>query len=141
MLGHRSSALASWQGKSVRARAFTGGCINMHELLGIAILAYRSSRYWDAIDLLNQIEREHSTNWLAKLYLGMCYQRCGYFTTAADIFKSLSEECTDKHVAVQAQNAYELIQKCRVKSSQAEPPLLTKAVRRKPENWGNGMAV
>ncbi|HEY9791363.1 MAG TPA: hypothetical protein V6D22_13250 [Candidatus Obscuribacterales bacterium] len=107
----------------------------MEELLGIAILAYRSSRYWDAIELLIQIGKRTPTNWLARLYLGISYQRCSHLTHAIEVFKSIADECPDLHLAQQATNALELIEQAKVRASKSEPPVLTKQVRTKPESW------
>ena len=82
----------------------------MDELLGIAILAYRTGKYGDAIDLLNQVADREPRNWLAKLYLGMSYQRCGKISNACRVFADMSTNCTNEHLRNQAKNALYLIE-------------------------------
>ena len=113
----------------------------MEELLGIAILAYRSSRYWDAIELLMQIEERDPKNWLAKLYLGICYQRCGHLTTACRTFQALFEDCPDAHLAQQAKQALMLLENSKTKSSKAEPPTLAGRQRLLSDDFIDNLAV
>src|ERR1700752_4577821 len=64
----------------------------MKELVEIAIVAYRAGRYRDAIELLLQVTDDRPDNWLARLYLGMCYEKAGRITDAHRLFKRLAEE-------------------------------------------------
>jgi tetratricopeptide (TPR) repeat protein len=82
----------------------------MNELVEIAIVAYRAGRYRDAIELLLQVTGEEPDNWLARLYLGMCYERAGRITDAHRLFKRLAEECPDHHVRQKANNCLPLVE-------------------------------
>ena len=113
----------------------------MDELLGIAILAYRSSRYWDAIELLQQIEEREPKNWLAKLYLGICYQRCNHKTSASKMFKHIFDECPDAHLAQQAKQALMVLESSKAKTSKAEPPALKGTLPKSTEDWLDHLAV
>jgi hypothetical protein len=82
----------------------------MSELTEIAILAYRNGRYKDAVDLLLQVTDADSSNWMAKLYLGMSYEKSGRAVEAHRLFKRMSQECPDEHLRTKAENALPLVE-------------------------------
>jgi tetratricopeptide (TPR) repeat protein len=82
----------------------------MNELVEIAIAAYRAGRYRDAIELLLQVTDHCAQHWLAHLYLGMCYEKCGRISDAHRLFKRLAEECADEHIRQKAGNALPLVE-------------------------------
>ena len=84
--------------------------ITMKELVEIAIVAYRAGRYRDAIELLLQVTDGQPDNWLARLYLGMCYEKSARATDAHRLFKRLIEECPDQHIRQKASNCLPLIE-------------------------------
>jgi predicted Zn-dependent protease len=108
----------------------------MDELLGIAILAYRSGRYSDAIDVLSQIEKRQPTNWLAKMYLGITYQRAGQLSDAHRVFSDLTVQCTQEHLVQQAKNALAVIE-ANEKARNGSP----RTTRNKMDKWFDYLAV
>ena len=77
----------------------------MNDLVEVAILAYRSEKYRDAMELLLQAAEKEPTNWMAKLYLGLSYQKLTRTADAQRLFKRLTEECTDVDVRRRAVDA------------------------------------
>jgi cytochrome c-type biogenesis protein CcmH/NrfG len=82
----------------------------MSDLVEIAILAYRNNRFRDAIELLLQVIDYEPSNWMARLYLGMSYEKSGRTTDAHRLFKRLSGECPDEHIRNKAENFLPLIE-------------------------------
>ncbi|HEY9791214.1 MAG TPA: tetratricopeptide repeat protein [Candidatus Obscuribacterales bacterium] len=82
----------------------------MNELTEVAILAYRNGRYRDALELLLQVIDGDPSNWMARLYLGMSYEKSGRVTDAHRLFKRLSAECPDEHIRTKAENALPLVE-------------------------------
>ncbi|HEY9791215.1 MAG TPA: tetratricopeptide repeat protein [Candidatus Obscuribacterales bacterium] len=80
------------------------------ELVEVAILAYRNNRYRDAIELLLQVTDTEGDNWLARLYLGMSYQKTGRVADAARLFKRMVTDCPDQHIRSKAENALPLVE-------------------------------
>lgn len=80
------------------------------ELVEVAILAYRNGRYRDAIELLLQVTDTETDNWLARLYLGMSYQKTGRVADAARLFKRMVTDCPDHHIRSKAENALPLVE-------------------------------
>jgi cytochrome c-type biogenesis protein CcmH/NrfG len=103
----------------------------MNELTEIAILAYRNGRYKDATDLLLQVTDSDSSNWMAKLYLGMSYEKSGRAVEAHRLFKRMSQECPDEHLRSKAENALPLVEaemrRRFIKEPQQAPSKTTKA--------------
>ena len=75
----------------------------MCKLLDIAISAYRNQRYTEAIFLLVEVSADDPNNWLARLYLGMAYEKMGLLVGTDHLFNSLIEECPDPDIRQQAQ--------------------------------------
>jgi cytochrome c-type biogenesis protein CcmH/NrfG len=82
----------------------------MNELVEIAIVAYRAGRYRDTVELLLQVLDCDASHWLARLYLGMAYEKTGRISDAHRLFKRLADECPDEHVRAKALNAMPLIE-------------------------------
>jgi tetratricopeptide (TPR) repeat protein len=82
----------------------------MSELVEIAILAYRTGRYRDAIELLVQVQEAEHNNWLAKLYLALCYDKAGRVSDAHRLFKRIIAECPDGHIRTKAENALPIVE-------------------------------
>jgi tetratricopeptide (TPR) repeat protein len=82
----------------------------MNELVEIAIVAYRAGRYKDAVELLLQVTDSEVSNYFARLYLAMAYEKCGRISEAHRLFKRLSEECPDKYIRQKAGNALPLVE-------------------------------
>jgi cytochrome c-type biogenesis protein CcmH/NrfG len=81
-----------------------------NELIEVAILAYRNERFRDAIELLLQVTDSEQDNWMARLYLGMCYQKTGRIADAARLFKRMQTDCPDAHIRQKAENALPLVE-------------------------------
>lgn len=82
----------------------------MSELTEIAILAYRNGRYRDAIELLLQVTDAECSNWLARMYLAMSYEKSGRVTDAHRLFKRMAAECPDEILRTKAENALPLVE-------------------------------
>jgi cytochrome c-type biogenesis protein CcmH/NrfG len=82
----------------------------MSELVEIAILAYRNNRFRDAIELLVQVIDEEPSNWMARMYLGMSYEKAGRAIDAHRLFKRLSGECPDDHIRAKANGSLPLLE-------------------------------
>jgi cytochrome c-type biogenesis protein CcmH/NrfG len=82
----------------------------MSELVEIAILAYRNGRYRDSIELFLQVTDSEPDNWLARLYLGMSYEKTGRVVDAHRLLKRMASECPDDHLRVKAENALPLVE-------------------------------
>jgi hypothetical protein len=82
----------------------------MRELLDIAILAYRTQRYTDAIDFLADMVAKEPGNWMATLYLGLSYEKSGKLVEASRLFWKMSHCCTDADLKQQAQLALILVE-------------------------------
>jgi TolA-binding protein len=82
----------------------------MKEVMSIAVLAYRSGKYKDAIELLLQTVQEERENWLAWFYLGMSYGNSGQAENAHKIFKIVAASCPDEHLRIQAKAALPALQ-------------------------------
>lgn len=80
------------------------------ELVEVAILAYRNGRYRDAIELLLQVTDAEQGNWLARLYLGMAYEKTGRVADAHRLFKRMVTDCPDEHIRDKAENALPLVE-------------------------------
>jgi tetratricopeptide (TPR) repeat protein len=68
----------------------------MQDLAEIALLAFRNAKYREAIELLLQVTDREPNNWMARLYLGLSYQRLGRIADAHRLFMRLRYECTDQ---------------------------------------------
>ena len=82
----------------------------MSELTEIAILAYRNARYRDAIELLLQVTDSEPNNWMARLYLGMSYEKTGRVSDAHRLFKRMATDCPDDHIRAKAESALPLVE-------------------------------
>ena len=82
----------------------------MSELVEIAILAYRNARYRDAIELLLQVTDTDAGNWMARMYLGMSYEKTGRIADAHRMFKRITAQCTDEHIRAKAETALPLLE-------------------------------
>ena len=80
------------------------------ELVEVAILAYRNGRFRDSIELLLQVTDCDSDAWLARLYLGMSYQKTGRVADAHRMFKRMVTDCPDTHIRQKAENALPLVE-------------------------------
>jgi len=93
----------------------------MSELTEIAILAFRNARYRDALELLLQVTDSEPDNWMARLYLGMTYEKAGRVVDAHRLLKRMSETCPDTHLRNKAENALPLIEAEMRRRFQKEP--------------------
>jgi tetratricopeptide (TPR) repeat protein len=82
----------------------------MSDLVEIAILAYRNGRFRDAIELLVQVQEHEKDNWLAKLYLAICYEKAGRVSDAHRIYEKIVAQCTDNHITLKARKALPLVE-------------------------------
>lgn len=80
------------------------------ELVEVAILAYRNGRYRDAIELLLQVTDTEGDAWMARLYLGMAYEKTGRVADAHRLFKRMVTDCPDDHIRQKAENALPLVE-------------------------------
>ena len=92
----------------------------MNEIMSIAVLAYRSAKYNDAIDLLLQTLQEDKENWLAWFYLGMSYGNSGQTDKAHRIFRIVAGSCPDEQLRVQAKAALPALQATLTKKESAQ---------------------
>ncbi len=93
----------------------------MSELIEVAILAYRNGRYRDAIELLLQETDTPGDNWMARLYLGMSYEKVGRVADAHRLFKRMVTDCPDQHIRSKAENALPLVEAEMRRRFQKEP--------------------
>jgi tetratricopeptide (TPR) repeat protein len=82
----------------------------MKELVEIAVLAYRAGRYHDAIELFLQALDFDATNYGARLYLAMAYERAGMLGDAQRLAKRLTVDCPDEEIQRRAQAMLPLIE-------------------------------
>jgi cytochrome c-type biogenesis protein CcmH/NrfG len=80
------------------------------ELVEVAILAYRNGRYRDSIELLLQVTDSEGDAWMARLYLGMAYEKTGRVADAHRLFKRMVTDCPDDHIRQKAENALPLVE-------------------------------
>lgn len=93
----------------------------MSELVEVAILAYRNGRYRDAIELLLQETDNAGDNWMARLYLGMSYEKVGRVADAHRLFKRMVTDCPDSHIRSKAESALPLVEAEMRRRFQKEP--------------------
>ena len=80
------------------------------ELSEVAILAYRNGRYTDAIELFTSVLDVNPGNWMARLYLGMSYEKTNRCTDAQRIFRRIATECPDEDLKVKAEGCLPLVE-------------------------------
>jgi len=77
----------------------------------MALLKFKTSNYYRAINLFNELIEIDSSNYLAKYYIGMCYQRLGYVEKAIEQFESIIEHNTTSLLKIMAKKQMNLLQK------------------------------
>lgn len=102
----------------------------MNEVMSIAILAYRSGKYKDAIDMLLQSVQEDRENWLAWFYLGMSYGNSGQAENAHKIFKIVASACPDEYLRIQAKAALPTLQAVAASQENRDIPPAKRAIGR-----------
>ena len=74
----------------------------MREVFDIAVLAYRNGNYHDALNLMLQVTDTEPKDWMAKLYVGMIYQKLGRIPDAHRLLTRIVNESDDLHVKEKA---------------------------------------
>ena len=82
----------------------------MCKLLDIAIFAYRNERYADAVRWLLDIIDNDQENWIARLYLGMAYERSGQVANAERLLRRMANDCPDISLKRKATTALVLVE-------------------------------
>jgi predicted Zn-dependent protease len=103
----------------------------MSELVEIAILAYRNNRFRDAIEMLLQVTDAEPSNWMARLYLGMSYEKAGRVVDAHRCLKRITADCPDDHIRSKAENALPLIEAEMRRRFQKEPLAQSNTIAKK----------
>src|SRR6185437_7533311 len=110
----------------------------MQDLAEIALLAFRNAKYRDAIELLLQVTDREPNNWMARLYLGLSYQRLGRIADAHRLFRRMLYECTDQLILQKVKSELPVIEaEMTHKFSSTESSKKEKASANDPGNAAN----
>jgi len=74
----------------------------VREVFDIAVLAFRNGNYQDSLNLMLQVTDTEPSDWMARLYVGMIYQKLGRIPDAHRCLKRIVNESTDAHVKERA---------------------------------------
>ena len=75
----------------------------MFDILEIAILAYRHNHFEDAASLFEQAVINDAGNWLARLYLAMCFRKLALFGNARRQLQYTIMGCPDQSLKEKAE--------------------------------------
>jgi hypothetical protein len=82
----------------------------VREVFDIAVLAYRNGNYHDSLNLMLQVTDTEPNDWLARLYVGMIYQKLGRIPDSQRCLKRLVTECNDAHIKEKATGCLQAVE-------------------------------